>query len=296
MFAAGPSHGSAEGVAVVRVLRDLFRRAVDLVDPAVRVPVRIAHDAVERPVELIRSAFGDRRDLQSARTAVFGLVAGGEHLDFGDRLRVHLQQLAVVARVHRGHAVHHDVVLPAAAEARRRAGDTRSERREGGKVTPSADRQVFDFRRRDAERTLAALRLNEGRVAGHGDCLAGAADRNREVADADAVAAAQRDAAAAQALETIHGDFNGVGVGGDVGKHEIAAAACHGGGRFRAAALADEHDGGSRHGQPLFILDRPGNRAGGNLRNRGYGESANQQRCAQDSRQKRNPFHLRLLF
>ena len=263
---AGPSHRAAEGVAVVRVLGHLLRGAVDLVDPAVRVPVRIAHDAVERPVELIGSALGDCRDLQSARTAVFRLVAGREHLDLGDRLRVHLQQLPVVARVHRGHAVHHDVVLSAAAEARRRAGDTGRERRESGEVAARADRQVLDFRRRDAERTFAALRLDEGRIAGDGDGLAGPADRNREVADPDAVTAAQRDAVAAQALEAVHRDFDGVGVGAGVGEHEVAAAACDRGRRSRAAALADEHDCGTRHREPLFILHRSGDGAGRDLR------------------------------
>ena len=68
--------------------------------------------------EPVGAALGDRRDLQAARPAELGLIALREDLDFGDRLDVHVQHLAVVAGVHRRDAVHHDVVLAGAADAR----------------------------------------------------------------------------------------------------------------------------------------------------------------------------------
>ena len=75
---------------------------------------------------------------------------------------------------------------------------------------------------------------------------------------ADAVAAAERDAVAAQAFEAVHRNLDGVGVGAGVGEHEVAVAACDRRRRSRAAALADEDDCGTRHREPLFILHRPG--------------------------------------
>ena len=93
--------------------------AVEDVGPAVGVPVRVPEHAVDRATEPVGAALGHGRDLQAARASVFGLVARGEDLHFRDRLDVHLQQDPVVAGIHRRDAVHHDVVLAAAADPAR---------------------------------------------------------------------------------------------------------------------------------------------------------------------------------
>ena len=94
------------------------------------------------------------------------------------------------------------------------AGRERGERREAA----VGDRQVLDRLGRDGERSLAARRLNDRRLAFDFDRLGHAADLDRQRADRDAVAGAGDDAAALQRLEAAHRDFDGVGVGGDVRK------------------------------------------------------------------------------
>ena len=74
------------------------------------------------------------------------------------------------------------------------------------------DRQVLDLRRRDGERPLAALRLDERRFGGDVDGFRGAADLDGQLPSADAVAAADLDAGPPQRLEPVHRHFDGVGV------------------------------------------------------------------------------------
>ena len=84
------------------------------------------------------------------------------------------------------------------------------------------NRQVLDFGGRDAERALAALRLDQRRFRLDRDGLGRPADRQRQRADADAVAAADRDAGADDRREPGHRDLDGVGVRGDVRDDEVA--------------------------------------------------------------------------
>ena len=118
---------------------------------AVRVPVRVGLDVVDRSAEPVGAALGDGRDLQSARPAEFRLIALREDLDLADRLDVHVEHLAVVAGVHGRDAVHHDVVLAGAAEPR--AAGRRAVRTTPGVSDvrlvkfAAVDRQVLDLRR-----------------------------------------------------------------------------------------------------------------------------------------------------
>ncbi len=91
-----------------------LRIAVEDVGPAVGVPVRVAFDVVERAAILIGAALGDRGHLQAARPPVLGLITRREYLDLGDRLDVDGDHQTVAARLHRRHAVHHEVVGAAA--------------------------------------------------------------------------------------------------------------------------------------------------------------------------------------
>src|SRR5207244_4245480 len=67
VVAAGLTDGAADRVAE-RLRAGLhFRVPVLLVDPTVRIPVRVGLDVVRRTAELVRAALGDRGDLQTAR-------------------------------------------------------------------------------------------------------------------------------------------------------------------------------------------------------------------------------------
>ena len=167
----------------------------------------------------VGAALGHGRDLQPARSSVFRLVSGGEHFHFRDRLDVHLEHLPVVAGVHRRDTVHHDVVLPAAPEARRRAGDAGGQLGQAGEVA-GRERKVLDRRRGDGERALAARGLNEGGFGGHVNGFGCAAYFDHEGADRDAVATADGDARAFQRLESRHRDFDGVARGSGLGARD----------------------------------------------------------------------------
>ena len=81
-------------VAPVALLRHRLRVAVLHVRPAVRVPVRVPLDVVQRAAVLVGAALGHRRDLQAAGPPELGLVALREHLHFGDRVDVHRRSTA----------------------------------------------------------------------------------------------------------------------------------------------------------------------------------------------------------
>src|SRR5690606_3657676 len=171
VVATGTAHRAADRVAPRAVLAHGLRFAVLLARPRVAVPVRVVLDVVDRPVEAVGAALGHGRDLQARRPAVLGLVALRQHLDLGNRLDVHLQHLAVVARVHGRDAVHHDVVLARAADAgpvlAGTAAHARNERDERGEVAVATHRQAFDLRRGHRERAFTALRLDDGRLGRH---------------------------------------------------------------------------------------------------------------------------------
>src|SRR5690606_27063624 len=78
---AGTAHRTAERVTPRAALGDLLVNAVLLVLPAVRVPVRVVLDVVERAVELVRAALGHGRDLQTRRPAELSLITRGQHLN-----------------------------------------------------------------------------------------------------------------------------------------------------------------------------------------------------------------------
>ena len=138
----------AQRVPQILLLHNRFRQPVLLIRPAVRVPVGVADHVVGRAAHPVGPTLRDGADLQPARAAVLGLIARGEHL-------------AVVAGVHRGHAVHHDVVLAAAAEPAGRAAvldlHTRREGGQSGEVAAHTDRQVLHRFGGDGEGPLAAL-------------------------------------------------------------------------------------------------------------------------------------------
>ena len=130
-------------------------------------------------------------DLQTAAETIFSLISGLEHLDLGDRLGVHVEQRRTAAPgVHRGHAVHHDVarhaLLGALGLSPRRAADAGRERRQ--EVNPRFwQRQALDGLGRNAERALAARRLNQRALGLDVDRLRRAAD----LQDQDAPGAAR---------------------------------------------------------------------------------------------------------
>src|SRR4029077_14947170 len=115
------------------------------------------------------------RNLHSTRPAVFRLIALGKDFHFADRLDVHTQHLAVVARIHGRDAVHHDVVLALAAESRGAAGGYRAI--DAGRKSNSVKEvsvlygQGVDLLAFDRKRSLAALRLHERRFGGDTDSL-----------------------------------------------------------------------------------------------------------------------------
>ncbi len=247
VVATGLADRAAHRVAVDVALVDRFGVAVLLVHPAVLVPVGVDLVVVGRSAEAIRAGLRDGRDLNTARPSVLRLVALRQHLDLGDRLDVHVEHRAVVARVHGRDAVHHDVVLSDAAEtcaaSRRAAGDDAG--RQGGKRGKAAEvshRQVLDLRRGDRERPFAARRLDEGRLGGDVDRFFSAARFEGERLNGDAVAAAGPDARALHGAEAVHRDFHGVDVRGDVREDVVTGGIGNRRHRLRAARFADEHD------------------------------------------------------
>ena len=102
------------------------------VRPGVGVPFRVAFEVEERTAELVRAALGHARNLQPARTAVFGLVGRREHSHLGNRVHVELNALAVAARINVGHAVEQEV---RGASSKTCDGGVRAGRRDGA-TTP----------------------------------------------------------------------------------------------------------------------------------------------------------------
>src|SRR5690606_7125452 len=88
VVAARPAPRAAERIPPAAALALGLRGTVPLALPAVRVPVRVVLDVVDRPVEPVGSALGDGRNLKAAGAAVLGLVALRQHLDFGNCLDV----------------------------------------------------------------------------------------------------------------------------------------------------------------------------------------------------------------
>ena len=288
VVAARPADRAADRVAQILFVQLRLRVAVEERGAADRIPLRAAKDVVRRSPEAVRAALGDGADLDAARAAVLRLVVRDEHLDFRDRLDVHLEEDTVVAGVHRGHSVHHDVVVAAArgravADAARpaHAGRQRRQRREAA----VANRQVFDRLRRDRERPLAALRLNERRFGRHQHRLGQAADFDRERAQTHAVAGADADAAAPEGLEALHDDLQRVGVRRHVGEHEIAVGV---GDRIRetgSAPFADQRDRRAGDDAGVRVLDRAGDRARRQLPRGGRREREHGQRHRGDDRE-----------
>src|SRR6185436_18833484 len=216
VVAARLADGAADRVAQNLGTGLRLRIAVLLVDPAVLVPIRVGLDVVAGASEPVRSALGHGGDLQAARAAVLGLVALRQNLDLADRVDVHVQHLAVVAGVHRRDAVHHDVVLPEAAEAGAAGGGAAGNhaRREGGQAgeVPARDRQVLDLIGGHGVGALAALGLDHRRFGGHRHGLGAGARFEGERGHADAVAAADRDAGPLDRLERLERDLHRIGV------------------------------------------------------------------------------------
>ena len=266
--AAGLADRSAQRVAPVTLLRDRLRVAVLDVHPAVRVPVRVPLDVVERAAELIGAALGHGRNLQAARAPELGLIALCQDLHFGDRVDVHGNQLAVVPGVHRRHAVHHDVVLATAAEPEDAARDggpglgnrAGNQRGEPGKVA-IGDRQVFHRFSRHREGPLAAGCLNHRRLGFDVDGFSEAADAEGQRLHDDAIAWAHEEAGAPQSLESLQRHFHRVGVAGDVREDEVAVVV---GVRVRdtsAARIADQRHHRPWNDSALFVLERAADHA-----------------------------------
>ena len=252
---------TADRESEVLFLQRRFGIAIDLVRLAVRVPLRIARDVVHRSAEAVRAALGDRGDLHTARAPELSLVTGRENLHLGDRLHVHLEQRTIAARVHRRDAVHHDVGIAAAAHALRRvvavlgdAGGKQGERREA----PIDDRQVLDRFPADAERSLAALCLDDRGFRSDLHRIGQTADFNRHRAENRAVAGTDDDPAFLQGLEPLHRDLKGVAIGLDVGEREVAVSVREDVGRLGALRFTDERHGRAGNDGPLRILDGAG--------------------------------------
>ena len=264
--------------------------------PVLPVPLVVAIDVVDAATKLVRAALADGRNLNTGRTAVFRLVVRREDLHFGDRLRVHLEQLPVAAGVHRQHAVHRVCVLAVAALA---AGTDHAggERREGRVVPLSVDeRNVVVCGRFQDERTLAARRLNDWRFGLDLDGLGRAAHLNRQRADRDTGTCADEQARVLQRLEGRHLDLDGVGVGRDAGKHEIARFVGHGGRNLRALRVADECHSRSGNDASLGVLHGTEHRSRVDLRRRRPRERAEQHRECKGRETLPDPGHDDLLL
>ena len=264
---AGFADRAANRIAAVVLVREGLGDAVADVRPRVGIPPRVALDVVHRSAELVRSALGHGGDLQPARPAVLRLIAGGEHLDLGDCVHVGLQHLAVVARVHDRHAVHHEVVgvvLPGIAQPR---GSAHAGRKGGerGEVAVG-NRQVLDRLGGGGEGAFAALRLNHWRLARHGDGFSKRAHLDYQGPDRYAITRTDAHVRPLQRLEPVHRHLDGVGVSRDVRENEVTAFVGQplGG---RALRLADERYRSAGNRAALRVVD--GTRHGaGRLRER----------------------------
>jgi hypothetical protein len=89
--------------------------------------------------------------------------------------------------------------------------------------------------------------LNERRLRGNRDRLGCRTNRQRQPADIHAVADADDDAGASHRVETVKGDFNGVGVGREARHDEVAGRSGEDRGDLGTARFADHGHGSARH-------------------------------------------------
>jgi hypothetical protein len=163
------AYRSADGGTPVALIGDRLGESVLQVRPGVVIPGGAPLDVIERPSELVRAAFGDANDLNSARPAVLGLIGRRNHTHLGNGVRRDRQSLLVAACVHGGHAVQ-QVVRPGAVGTRHdgakgaqvRCDDARYQLRVV-RVVAVAERQELDRLLGDDERPLACLRLDDRR-------------------------------------------------------------------------------------------------------------------------------------
>ena len=256
--AARLADGPANRETVVPLLQYGLGIAVQDVRSAVAVPARIALDIIQRPVETVRAALGDRCDLHAGGPAELRLVTSREHPHLRERLRVQAEHDRVVPRAARRDAVHDDVAVATAAHtghAGTGAVDSRREGRQAGEV-PIDDRQGLDRRRVDAERPLTARGLNQGRSRRDVHHFALAADLQRQRPDDHPGIGTDLQAPLLQDPERWHLDLQRVGVRRDVRQHEIAGSVRHHGCDPGAACLADQHDCRAGQHAALRVLHR----------------------------------------
>ena len=283
-----------------RVARGVLARGV-AVDPGVGVVLVVALEQVSRAVEVASAALGHRDHLGADGPAVLGLVVGREDLELLDGVEADRHHgAAVVAGVHVRHAVDLHVVLAGAlavgahglrllSGGRGLAVHDHPGGEEGEAEEPAAvHRDVLDHLALNRVGALGALGLQLGGGRGDGDGLAQRAELEDDDTHGQAIVRVDGQRAPLGGLEAVGRDPQRVGLGRDVGEHEVPGAVDHSG-QDCPAAVAHQDDGRLRYRRALRIADRAGNGRAAALGGGGYGRARDQERGHGQCREPRGP-------